>query len=78
MQKTYRVEINKVNNCIFLSKLRTNIPSNSQPRKPKKGCNQKSSDACAIALWPLHQYSPDNQIFKGELKWKNFTIKLLR
>lgn len=50
MQKDYRLEINKANICIFLSKLRTNIPSNSQPRKPKKGCNQRSSDACVIAL----------------------------
>lgn len=43
MQKGYRLEINEVNNCIFLSKLRANIPSNSQSRKPKKVCicNQK-------------------------------------
>lgn len=50
MQRGYRLEINDVNNCIILSKLRANTPSNSQSRKPKKACNQKYSDACVIAL----------------------------
>lgn len=78
MQRGYRLEINDVNNCIILSKLRANTPSNSQSRKPKKACNQKYSDACVIALWHLHHYILDNHIFKEELKWMNLKIKLLR